>query len=920
MLALGIVLIYRGSKVVNFAQGAIAMVTAYVYVALRQDASLAFAPAAAISLLAASAIGVATYSGVIRRLAQASWLVQTISTIAVAIVLQSAATLRYGSNVDVTPSSLPTTPVKIATGVVIGTDQLALAGIAIVLTAVLALFYRRSRFGIATTAAAENELGAHALGISSHRLGVWNWALGGAVGGLAGILLVPIIGLGVTPLSLLIVTALAAALVGGFTSFWLTLAGGLGIGIAESEASRFIHTSGSASAAPLLIVIALLVIRGRSLPTRGEIGMPLPNLGTGRVQARAVVPILAIIIVCAWTWIPADWVTAATVTVLFAFLCLPLVVLTGYCGQISLAQLAFAGLGAFFAGEIVVKTHLPFECALIIGALGVVPVGLLVAIPAIRTRGASLAIATLALAAVVEAALFDNVSNLYIGVPRFFGLPLNGITNPRAYLTFSLLVFVTAAIVMGNIRRSRSGRRLVAVRSNERAAAALGINVQEAKAFAFAVSAAIGGLAGILLAFQAPYLVLSNYDTLGSVNLLAWSVIGGIGYLIGPLFAGMFAPGSLGTQLSDLLGPSVQNYLPLVGGILLLFVLFKNPNGLADPHIAAWRRLQARLSSLVHDDDRSVRGSLPAKLPVSASRAGAEGDDGRQPQRDDRPPLVARGKSGLSALEISDVTVRFGGVVALSDVSFRLEPGEVVGLIGSNGAGKTTLIDVVSGYVRPASGHIRLGETVLDEMRPHARARVGISRSFQSLELFDDLTVEDNLRVAGEDRSRWAYLLDLVRPRTGELHEAALLAVREFGLDDELDKMPTNLSYGRRRLVAIARAVAAEPQVLLLDEPAAGLDQSDTNELGRLVRRLATDHGIAVLVVEHHVGMVMDMSDRVVVLEAGRVIADATPMDVQRDPAVARAYLGTDSEQEAFRYRSFESAAETIETTSELAQ
>jgi len=887
LLALGIVLIYRGSRVVNFAQGTIAMISAFIYVDLRQDSHLAFLPACVLAILAASAIGVVTYSGVIRRLATASWLVKTISTIAVTLILESAATLRYGSNILIVPSSLPTTPVRIGSGIVIGADQLILAGISVALTVALSLFYRWSRFGIATSAGAENQLGAHALGISSNRLGNWNWALGGALGGVGGILLVPIVGLGVTPLTLLVVTALAAALVGGFTSFPLTLAGGLGIGIAESEASRFINIQGSESAVPLLIIILLLVVRGRSLPTRGDVGMHLPNLGTGRVQARAVIPVLAVVLASAWTWVPSDWVTAATVTVLFALLCLPLVVLTGYCGQISLAQLAFAGLGAFFAGEIVVRTHLPFEVVLVMGALAVIPIGLIVAIPAIRTRGTSLAIATLALAVVIEAVVFDPVTQLYVGVPRFFGIPLNAITNPNAYFTFTLLVFVGTAVVMGNIRRSRSGRRLVAVRSNERAAAALGINVQEAKLFAFAVSAAVGGLGGILLAFQGPYVDLTQFTTFGSINLLAWSVIGGIGYLLGPLFAGNFAPGSLGTQISDLFGASVQNYLPLIGGVLLLFVLFKNPNGLVDPHVAAWMKIRerfARKKSNRRGVQRTVRESSVPLLPRLST---------------DETTQILRPKHRVAAsavLDISDVTVRFGGVVALANVSFRLEPGEVVGLIGSNGAGKTTLIDVVSGFVKASNGHITLGEKLLDGLRPHARARLGIARSFQSLELFDDLSVEDNLRVAAEDRTRWAYLSDLVRrTHKKELSPAALLALSEFGLQDDLDRLPTSLAYGRRRLVAIARAVAAEPSVLLLDEPAAGLDESDTAELSLLVRRLARDLDIAVLVVEHHVGMVMEMSDRVIVFEAGHLIADASPSEVQRDPAVARAYLGTDS-------------------------
>ena len=243
-------------------------------------------------------------------------------------------------------------------------------------------------------------------------------------------------------------------------------------------------------------------------------------------------------------------------------------------------------------------------------------------------------------------------------------------------------------------------------------------------------------------------------------------------------------------------------------------------------------------------------------------------------------------------MEITGLSVSYGGVTALEDVSLRVEPGEVVGLIGPNGAGKTTLIDAVTGFTRPRAGRVLLGGQDVTGRHPTRLARDGLGRSFQSLELFEDMTVLDNLYAACERPGPWARLTDLVRPGSRPLPAQVCVAVREFRLQDSLDRPVGDLSYGERRLLAIARAVATSPSVLLLDEPAAGLSDDETLELAHLVRRLAEDWGMGVLLVEHDVDMVMSVCDQVVVLDFGRRICAGTPDEVRRDPAVRAAYLG----------------------------
>jgi sulfate-transporting ATPase len=249
-----------------------------------------------------------------------------------------------------------------------------------------------------------------------------------------------------------------------------------------------------------------------------------------------------------------------------------------------------------------------------------------------------------------------------------------------------------------------------------------------------------------------------------------------------------------------------------------------------------------------------------------------------------------------ATLSIEHLTVRFGAVTAVDDVSFIVTPGEVVGLIGPNGAGKTTIIDAVTGFVRPTAGEMSLNEVRLNRRSATQRARLGLRRSFQSLELFEDISVEDNIRAGADTGDAKSWLTDLIWPGTHALPSTAVSAIHEFDLELHLQDLPDALPYGRRRLVGIARAVASGPSIIMLDEPAAGLDETESRELASLIRRLADDRSMGVLLVEHDVGLVMATCDRIIVLDFGQVIATGTPAEVRENPAVKEAYLGTAEE------------------------
>lgn len=865
LFGLGLVIIHRGSGVVNFAHGAIGMVGTFAVWRLDGYSGMPFPLTLVIGAGVSGVLGLLVHFLAMRPLRSSALVTKVIATLAVLTVLQEGVARLYFGPPIVVASGLPTDTVRIA-GASVGVDRIIILGLALVLTIALGTFYRYTQFGRATAAASENRRALAALGRSPDRLAAGNWFLGSALAGLAGTLLAPITGLTVTGFTLLVVPALAAAVAGRLNSFPLTMVGGLAIGVIQSEVGRYVDAPGWTEAVPFIVMIVVLVLRGHDRISRTTVAQRLPNLGSGRIRWTFVFGWLVAAVVLVQL-VPADWNDAVTTTVATGLIVLSLVMVTGYSGQLSLAQFAFAGWGAWVAGAAARSYDVPFPLAVLIGTLATLPLGLLVGAVCLRTRGVNLAIATLGMAVALDTLVFNSptlTSNgtFIVPTPSIGGLDIEAIAFPQRYAIVVILAFTLCAIATANVRRGRSGRRLVAVRSNERAAASLGIEVGLAKLAAFGMSSLLAGLGGCLLAFRNPNIVFDQYGPLQSIKMAGFAVVGGVGWIAGALYGGLLELGSLGSRLLDLFGSDVGTYLPLAGGGLMLLMLVAAPDGLAKQGGDALQHVRARFVR---------RPESPLQLGDITSH--------RVTPRD---------------LEIRNLNVSFGGVRAVVDASLTVRSGEIVGLIGPNGAGKTTLIDAASGFVK-ATGRIELGGTELMARSPSARARAGLARSFQSLELFDDLTVMDNLRVASEPRDLFAYLADAIRPKVSPLTPATRAAISEFGLEPYLHRTPAELAYGVRRLVGIARAVAAEASVVALDEPAAGLDQAESRELGKLLRRLADRWGMAILLVEHNVELVMGVCDRVYALNFGEIIADGTPAEVRSNPAVISAYLGDET-------------------------
>ena len=876
----GLMVIYRGSGVLSFAHGAIGMVGAYVEwevkVKHHQPVWLAWLA----GLATCAIIGALSHLLIMRQLRRASPLARIVATLGLLIVLQAGAVLRYGARNTQVNSELPRTLVHPfgLQKLIVSEDRFILVGIAAIMSLALWAFYKYTRFGLATGAVAENQRAAASIGLSPDWVATANWALGSALAGMAAILIAPIVQLQVSTMTNLVLAAMAAALVASFRSFPIAFAAGVVIGIGQTELVRFVNTTGVSSSLPFAVIIVWMIVRGQALPLRDFFLQRLPAVGSGKVHYRALAIALVITGIVIRMASPR-WQDAFVTTFAMGLVLLSVVVVTGYAGQLSLAQFALAGFGALVAGRLVDAQGWPFPAAALAGVLATVPLGALFALPAVRARGINLAIVTLGLGTAIELMVFNNsrfvggYSGTKVGKPHMFGYDFNAITHPNRYAWVSMALFTLVALMVASMRRGRSGRRLLAVRTNERAAAALGISVPEAKVYAFAVSAGIAALGGILLAFRKDVVLYSSeFSNFTSIPVVGWSFIGGIGYLFGPLSGSTLAPGSLGAQLSNAIFSSVTRYIQLIGGVFVILLVLQNQDGIARESINQIQFIGGMIRKKLRRPERPLETVV---LPP-----------------ENREPVKPR------TLEVRGLTVRYGGVTAVSDVSLTVTPGKIVGLIGPNGAGKTSAIDAITGFTRAAHGSVLLDGVELVEANAAARARAGLSRSFQSLELFEDATVLDNLRAASDPRDRLSYLVDLVHPRVPPMPGEVVAAIREFQLENDLLRKVQDLPYGQRRLLAIARAVATQPSILLLDEPAAGLGDVETRELAHLVRRLADDWGIGVLLVEHDMNFVMSVCDHIVVLDFGMQIAEGTPEEIRRNPMVVAAYLGEHDDSE----------------------
>ncbi len=880
-LAIALVLTYRSSGVVNFATGTMALFTAYTYAWLRDGellvllpglpetidlgGPLGFVPAALIALAIAAALGALLYALVFRPLRQSPPLARAVASLGVLVVLQGLIVNRVGE-APVSVSRLFPAKRWEWGSVALLSDRFYLVVAIVGLTLALTALYRWTRFGLLTRAVAETQTGAVVSGVAPERIALLNWMVSAVVAGAAGILIAPITPLTPVAYTLAVVPALAAAAVGHFELLVPSVIAGVGIGMLQSEAltlagqHSWFPQTGSAELVPLVVIIGALLVTGRGIPVRG--GIVRQQLGRAPRPRSLLLPAVAgtAIGVAALLLTEGTWRGAVISTFIAAILGLSYVVVTGYAGQVSLAQLALAGVAAFSLSGITQSWGVPFPLAPLLAALIATGVGLVVGLPAMRLRGLTLGVVTLALAYAIEALWFRNGQFVKPGgasveQPKLFGLDL-AIGTGRAFprIEFGLLcLFTLVAIACGVawLRRSALGSAMLAVRANERSAAGIGVHVTGVKLASFAIASFIAGVGGSLFAYRQSVVTFTSFTAVGGLALLSTVYLAGITSVSGGILGGVLASSGIVFLAFDR-WLDLGEWFEIITGVALIATVIQYPEGLA----AGGQQLAKRMPHLRLPRRRATPIAQPIRLAVAEAPAG----------------------DASRALAVDHVTVRYGGVVAVDDVSLHVDRGRVVGLIGPNGAGKTSVIDAVTGFAR-ASGHVRLDGARIDELPTHARVRRGLARTFQSLELYEDLTVEENVSAAvfgttHEDR-----------------HRKVAAALQRAGLDALRDRHAGELSQGERQLVSIARACASDPDVLLLDEPAAGLGPADSMRLGTRIRDIAAS-GTAVLLVDHDISLVLSACDYIYVLDFGRLVSEGDAATIRSDQALADAYLG----------------------------
>lgn len=895
LLALGLVLVFKAGRFINFAQAQLGVVGALVLGKLGIDYGWSWWFAFPVAVLLGGAIGAASELLVVRPLRDRNRLTLLIATIGLSQVLTAVALFKW---LGPDPLELAAQGYPLPLHTTFFIDELPVGGqhvmIAVLVPAIavgLTLLLRYTLLGKTIRAAASNPDAAGLAGIDVHRVSAITWVIAGALSAVSAILAAPNQvefdpdTLGPT----LLFRALGAAALAGFSSLPQAFAAALGLGVVEGVALNLTGSGGTALGMVFVVILVGLLVRSSRARTAvnnsdrlevTERPIQVPPLIETRLIARRHRGLLIIAGIGIGLLAPLlppfrepAEIFVLTLTLAFALVGMSLVALTGWAGQVSLGQFAFLGVGAFMAMRLS-ENGWSFPVIVILsGSVGAL-VALAVGLPGLRQSALTLAVTSLGLAVAGPNWIFRQSWFAPPGASQVTAYRVPGfgdLSSHRALYYSGLVLLVISGLALSALRRSGPGRLLIASRDNEEQLASLGVSTTAVRLSVFAISGFVSASAGVIWAAARGSVAVSQLSPHQSLLMLSMVVIGGLTSLPGAVLGAVLLFG-LPTLASDFIqsifSSTVQFQLAL-GGLGLIATQITYPSGIAGSLRHGFERLLRRLA-------REVEAANLAP-----------------------PDTDHRGNGVAPLLSVRGVSVRFGGITAVDAVDLDVRPREIVGLIGANGAGKTTLVNAICGVVRTETGSIRMNGTELVGLGAEYRSHYGIGRSFQSARLFPGLTVRETLQVAMHRTARVGFFAALIaapwvayterqtRARADEL-------IERFGLRPYAEVPISQLSTGTRRICDLATQVATSPDLLVLDEPTAGVAQREAEMFGPLLRQIADELHCAILIIEHDMPLMLSVADRIYCLEAGAVLVTGDPDTVRNDPAVIASYLGTD--------------------------
>ena len=902
----GLVLTYKTSGILNFAQGAVATVAAYLFYILWQQHHVPWPIASFISIVVLGVVMGFGLELLARGLAPVSPTMKIVGMLGVVLLVEGLALAKYGNSGTQVNEFLPTSSFLFA-GVHIQYSQVIIVALSLALVGGLFVYLRNSRTGVAMRAVVDDPELVAAGGTNPTTVRAKSWIIGCIFACLSGVLLVPSIGLAPTQLTLLVIQAFGAAAIGYFSNLPLAYAGGLAIGVVSAIATKYVGTqqiiSGLPSSIPFIVLFVVLIVmpRGKLVDRKYAKLRPLPTWrAPRRFQVGGGCALLAVLLLVPLFVGAKLTVYSNGLTDVILFLSLGLLVRSS--GQVSLAQVTFAAIGAAAFAHFTTSFHFPWLLGLIAAGLVVIPIGGIIAIPAIRLSGVYLALATLGFGIFVSEMFY---SSKYMFTPFAQGVLAKrpgiwGLGSEKGYYYLLLGFAVMAASFVVVVGRARLGRLLRAMADSSIALESLGASTNVARVLVFCLSAFLAAISGGLLGGLINFVSGGQFDPLASLTYVA----------VLALVAGeapWYAFGAaLGLDIIPSLfnGGNVTNYFTVVFGVSAIYVAVTvERSGRGSERLRhmidrlGGRRPQPALIGTVSDDVASEVGQASMDPPELADRAMTT------------PSLVATSPVGSaeqvrseqttgSGLQIESVSVRYGGAIAVDQLTLHAPIGRITGLIGPNGAGKTTTFNACSGFVRPSAGRVLFDGTDISPLRPAARARLGIGRSFQRMELFDSMTTAQNIAMGVEaSMAGGRPLRHMVSGRNERriVNDTVADVIALCGVTRMADVQTGLLSTGERRLVELARCLAGPFRLLLLDEPSSGLDNDETRDFAAVLKRAVDERGIGILLVEHDMSLVMGVCEYIYVLDFGQLIFDGTPESVAASDMVRQAYLGSDA-------------------------